>query len=58
MSEPYEVSVSVPGEPQFTEQERADLKESFKASLVEWLEVKGQGDREVDVEIVNFGSRA
>lgn len=52
MSEPYEVEVSVPADPQFTEQDKADLKASFTASVIEWLELKGQVDREVVLEIV------
>lgn len=53
MSEPYEVTVSVPDEPDVSPQEKADLIESFRSAVVETLGAKGVTD--VDVEIVMGG---
>ena len=56
MPEPYEVTVSVPDEPEVSQQERADLIESFRAAVVETLGAKGVTD--VEVEIVMGGGES
>lgn len=52
--ETYEVSINVPEGMELTAEERAALKESFRARAVEALRARGD-NRDVDAEIITGG---
>jgi hypothetical protein len=54
MSEPYEVVVSVPEDPELTTQEKEALKESLKNSVLETLDSKNI-EREVELQLITGG---
>jgi hypothetical protein len=54
MTDPYEVVVSVPADPELTSQEQEDLKDKFKDSVIETLGDKIEG-REVEAQLCTGG---
>ncbi len=52
--EPYKVTVNLPQEPDFTEDELSGLRQQFKASIVEVLERRGEHDRPVVDDITRI----
>lgn len=53
--EAYEVSVSVPQELVLNADEKAELKQKFRADIIETLEARSEAFNDVAIEIVGPG---